>query len=67
VQARYFPLHRLPRGLCPWYRSMLQHDLLSLHPRPLRLTQHLGLRTVLHCIGLDLVGRLGLLSEGERV
>jgi ADP-ribose pyrophosphatase YjhB (NUDIX family) len=60
VQARYFPLHRLPRGLCPWYRSMLQHDLLSPHPRPLRFTQHLGLRTVLHCIGLDLTGRLGL-------
>ena len=67
VQARYFPLHRLPRGLCPWYRSMLQRDLLSPYPRPLRVTQHLGLRTVLHCIGLDLVGRFGLLSEEERV
>jgi NUDIX domain len=62
VQARYFPLHRLPRGLCPWYRSMLQRDLLSPHPRPLHCTQHLGFRIVLHCIGLDLVGRLGLLS-----
>ena len=27
VQVRYFPLHRLPRGLCPWYRSILQRDL----------------------------------------
>ena len=62
VQVRYFPLHRLPRGLCPWYRSILQRDLLSPHPRPLRQTQHLGLRTVVHCIGLDLVSRLGLCS-----
>lgn len=62
VQVRYFPLHRLPRGLCPWYQSILQRDLPSPHPRPLRQTQHLGLRTVVHCIGLDLVGRLGLLS-----
>ena len=36
VQVRYFPLHRLPRGLCPWYRSILQRDLPSPHPRPLR-------------------------------
>src|SRR5881397_3909287 len=57
VQVRYFPLHQLPRGLCPWYRSILQRDLLSPHPRPLRQTQHLGLRTVVYCIGLDLVGR----------
>ena len=62
VQARYFPLHRLPRGLCPWYRVILQRHLLSSHPRPLRYTQHLGLWTVLHCIGLDLAGRFGLLS-----
>lgn len=62
VQVRYFNLHTLPRGLCPWYRVILQRDLLSSHPRPLRQTQHLGLGTVLHCIGLDLASRLRLLS-----
>jgi ADP-ribose pyrophosphatase YjhB (NUDIX family) len=62
VQVRYFPLHRLPRGLCPWYQSILQRDLPSPQPRPLRQTQHLGLWTVVHCLGLDLLGRLGLLS-----
>ena len=61
-QVQYFPLHALPRGLCPWYRVILERDLLSPQPRPLRHTQHLGLRTVLHCIGLDLASRLGLLS-----
>lgn len=62
VQVRYFPLHMLPRGLCPWYRVILQRDLLSPPPWPLHYIQHLGLRTVLHCIGLDLASRLGLLS-----
>lgn len=62
VQVRYFHMHTLPRGLCPWYRVILQRDLLSPHPRPLRQTQHLGLGTVLHCIGLDLASRLRLLS-----
>jgi ADP-ribose pyrophosphatase YjhB (NUDIX family) len=61
VQAQYFPLRALPRGLCPWYRVILEHDLWSAQPRPLQQTQHLGLRTVLHCLGLDLASRLGLL------
>lgn len=61
VQVQYFPLHALPHGLCPWYRVILQRDLLSAQTRPLRHTQHLGLRTVLRCIGLDLASRLGLL------
>lgn len=62
LQARYFPLYRLPRGLCPWYRSILEHDLCSAAPRPLQLTQRLGVRTVLHCLGLDVGCRLGLLG-----
>lgn len=62
VQVQYFPLHLLPHGLCPWYRVILERDLCSAQPRPLHHTQHLGLRTVLHCIGLDLASRLGLLS-----
>ena len=62
MQVQYFPLHALPHGLCPWYRVILQRDLLSPQPRPLQHTQHLGLRTVVHCIGLDLASRLGLLS-----
>jgi len=61
-QVQYFPLHALPHGLCPWYRVILQRDLPSAQPRPLQQTQHLGLGTVLHCIGLDLAGRLGLLG-----
>lgn len=61
LQARYFPLHRLPRGLCPWYRAILRRDLHSPQPRPLQQRQHLGVRTVLHCLGLDLGSRVGLL------
>lgn len=60
-QVQYFPLHALPHGLCPWYRVILECDLCSPQPRPFQHTQHLGLRTVLHCIGLDLASRLGLL------
>jgi 8-oxo-dGTP diphosphatase len=61
VQVQYFPLHRLPRGLCPWYRAILTDDLPSVRPRPLQQCQHLGLLTVLHCLGLDLGSRVGLL------
>jgi len=61
VQAQYFPLHALPHGLCPWYRAILERDLVSAQPRPLQHTQHLGLGTVLYCLGLDLASRLGLL------
>jgi len=60
LRAQYFPLQQLPRGLCPWYRVMLQQDMVSCAPRPLRHTQHLGLRTVAHCLGLDLGSRCGL-------
>lgn len=62
LQVQYFPLHALPHGLCPWYRVILQRDLLSAQPRLLQHTKHLGLRTVLHCLGLDFASRLGLLS-----
>jgi hypothetical protein len=61
VKVCYFPLHALPLGLFPWYRSLLQHDVLSTTPRPLQRTQHLGTRTVLHCLLLDLGSRLGIL------
>src|SRR5919204_3295552 len=61
VQVQYFPLHALPRGLCPWYRVILERDLFSPQPRPVQRTQHLGLRMVLYCLGLDLASRLGLL------
>ena len=36
ITVRYFPLLALPRGLFPWYRPMLQGDLDSTAPRPLR-------------------------------
>jgi ADP-ribose pyrophosphatase YjhB (NUDIX family) len=62
VEVRYFPLLTLPRGLFPWYRPILQRDILSPAPRPLRRTQHLGMWTVLHCLALDLGGRCGLLD-----
>ena len=62
TQVQYFPLHPLPHGLCPWYGVILERDLLSAQPRPLQHTQHLGLWMVLHCLGLDLASRLGLLS-----
>ena len=62
IQVRYFPLHALPRGQFPWYRPILQCDLLSSETRPLRRTQHLGIGTVLQCILLDLACRLRLLS-----
>jgi len=62
VQVQYFPLQALPRGLCPWYRVILERHLVRPQPRPWHHTQHLGLRTVVHCLGLDLASRLGLLS-----
>jgi ADP-ribose pyrophosphatase YjhB (NUDIX family) len=64
MQVRYFPLLALPYGLCPWYRVILERDLpRSPKARPLQHTQHLGLWTVLHCLGLDVASRLGLLRE----
>ncbi len=61
VQTRYFPLQGLPRGQFPWYRPILQHDLMSSEARPLIRTQHLGTKVVLHCILLDLACRLHFL------
>jgi 8-oxo-dGTP pyrophosphatase MutT (NUDIX family) len=60
ITVRYFPLLALPRGLFPWYRPMLQGDLDSTAPRPLRRTQHVGWRTLVHCLWLDLGSRCGL-------
>jgi 8-oxo-dGTP pyrophosphatase MutT (NUDIX family) len=62
LKVRYFPLSSLPRGLFPWYRPILQQDVLSQTPRPLQRTQHLGLQVLIHCLILDLGGRLGLLE-----
>jgi 8-oxo-dGTP diphosphatase len=62
VNVRYFPLHDLPRGMFPWYRSILEHDVLRSTPRPLQCTQHLGLWVVLECLALDVGSRLRLLD-----
>jgi ADP-ribose pyrophosphatase YjhB (NUDIX family) len=61
VDARYFPLDRLPRAMFPWYRPILGRDLATAEPRPLERRQHLGVSVVLACAGLDLGGRLGLI------
>jgi 8-oxo-dGTP pyrophosphatase MutT (NUDIX family) len=57
VMVRFFPLQALPRGLFPWYRPILQQDLVSPELHPLQRTQHLGIRMVLHCVALDLGNR----------
>ena len=62
IAVRYFALQALPQGMFPWYRDLLLQDLRSTAPKPLRRVQHLGLRTVLHCLCLDVTGRLGLLD-----
>jgi ADP-ribose pyrophosphatase YjhB (NUDIX family) len=62
VRVRYFSLHDLPRGMFPWYRSILKNDVLRPAPRPLQCTQHLGLWIVLECLALDFGSRLGLLD-----
>lgn len=62
--VRYFALDALPRGLFPWYRVILQHDLRRATSRPIRRTQHVGVRTLWHCILLDLGGRLQFLDAG---
>lgn len=59
VTTGFFPLQALPRGMFPWYRSILQQDLGSSQVRPLRRTQHLGLWTLLQCTCLDLASRCG--------
>ena len=59
-KVQYFPLSALPRGLFPWYRPILQQDVVSQLPKPLHSTQHLGLGTLVRCLILDLGGRLGL-------
>ena len=59
VKTRFFPLQTLPRGMFPWYRPILQHDLGSSQVRPLHRTQHLGLWTLLQCTCLDLASRCG--------
>jgi 8-oxo-dGTP diphosphatase len=60
--VRYFSMRHLPRGLFPWYRPILQQDIPSTAPRPLQRTQHVGVRTLCHCLALDLGGRLGLID-----
>ena len=60
--VRYFSMQHLPRGLFPWYRPILQRDVLSIAPRPLRRTQHVGVQTLFHCLALDLGGRLRLIE-----
>jgi 8-oxo-dGTP pyrophosphatase MutT (NUDIX family) len=62
VNVRYFSLHDLPRGLFPWYRSILERDVLRSTPRPLQCTQHQGLWVVLECLALDVGSRLRLLD-----
>jgi 8-oxo-dGTP pyrophosphatase MutT (NUDIX family) len=62
IMVRYFPLVGLPRGMFPWFRPLLQHDVLSQAPRPLQRTAHLGWRTLLHCLFLDLGNRWGVLD-----
>lgn len=62
TQVRYFPLDALPRGLFPWYRPIIQHDLLSMAPRPLQRIQHLGWWTLLYCLILDFTSRCGLIE-----
>ena len=61
--VRYFPLSDLPRGMFPWYRSILQRDLDSTAPRPLQHTQHVGWRTLGHCLWLDFANRWGFFAE----
>jgi 8-oxo-dGTP diphosphatase len=60
IMVQYFPLSALPRGMFPWYRPILQRDVLSKAPRPLQRTEHLGVRTLVHCLFLDLGNRWGL-------
>jgi ADP-ribose pyrophosphatase YjhB (NUDIX family) len=62
VAVRYFTLQALPRGMFPWYRPILEEDILSSAPRPLRRTRQIGIWTVLQCLALDLRCRLGLLD-----
>ena len=62
LQVRYFSLSTLPRGQFPWYRPILETDLLSTDSRPLQRTQHLGPGVLLRCAGLDMACRLGLFS-----
>ena len=58
----YFPCNALPLSLFPWYRPIIQHDLLSTAPRPLQRVQHLGWGTLFHCLILDLTSRCGLIE-----
>jgi 8-oxo-dGTP pyrophosphatase MutT (NUDIX family) len=62
TQVRYFALQALPHGMFPWYRELLLQDCGSAAQKPLRRVQHLGIRTVLHCLYLDIAGRLGFLD-----
>jgi ADP-ribose pyrophosphatase YjhB (NUDIX family) len=62
LAVRYFSPQALPRGLFPWFRDLLQHDLHNTAVRPLQRTQHVGVRTLCHCLALDLGGRCGLLD-----
>ena len=61
-QARYFPVDALPRGLFPWYRTIIQDDLFSMAPRPIQRTQYVGWWTLLHCLMLDLGSRCRVLQ-----
>lgn len=60
--VRYFPPQALPTRMFPWYRAIVQQDMRSREPRPLQRRQHISLKVVLHCLALDLGGRLGLID-----
>lgn len=59
VTVRYFPLAALPRGMFPWYRPILQRDVVSTAPRPLQRSERLGWSILVQCLWLDLCNRCG--------
>ena len=60
IIVRYFTLPNLPYSLFPWYRPILLQDIRNPALKPLYRTQHLGLRTALHCLYLDIGSRLAM-------
>ncbi|HWO94501.1 MAG TPA: NUDIX hydrolase [Dehalococcoidia bacterium] len=59
TRAAYCPTNRLPPGLFPWYRAVIE-DAVSGDGRPYIRRQHLGARAIARSVGIAVASQLGV-------
>lgn len=60
LNAEFYPVDRLPRGLFPWHRQVIR-DAVNGNSRPVARHQHLGLRTVAQSLYIAIAMQTGML------